>query len=65
MLAIRQPARQAIAIPSPVELSGLLVYTYAPEAEGHGTDAAIDAYHNKRGEIRGRIPFVKTLARRE
>jgi CIC family chloride channel protein len=43
-------------------LSGLLVYTLAPEAEGHGTDAAIDAFHNKRGRIRGRIPFVKTLA---
>lgn len=43
-------------------LSGLLVYTFAPEAEGHGTDAAIDAYHNKGGFIRGRIPFVKTIA---
>lgn len=42
--------------------SGWLVYTFAPEAEGHGTDAAIDAYHNKGGFIRGRIPFVKTLA---
>lgn len=43
-------------------LSGLLVYTLAPEAEGHGTDAAIDAFHNKRGIIRGRVPIVKTLA---
>ncbi len=43
-------------------LSGWLVYTFAPEAEGHGTDAAIDAYHNKGGYIRARIPFVKTLA---
>jgi CIC family chloride channel protein len=42
--------------------SGLLVYTFAPEAEGHGTDAAIDAFHNRRGEVRGRIPFIKTLA---
>ena len=42
--------------------SGLLVYTFAPEAEGHGTDAAIDAFHNKRGEIRGRIPLIKTIA---
>ena len=42
--------------------SGLLVYTFAPEAEGHGTDAAIDAFHNKRGEIRGRIPVIKTIA---
>ena len=42
--------------------SGLLVYTFAPEAEVHGTDAAIDAFHNKRGEIRGRIPLIKTIA---
>ncbi len=42
--------------------SGWLVYTYAPEAEGHGTDAAIDAFHNRGGFIRGRVPFVKTLA---
>ena len=43
-------------------VSGWLVYTFAPEAEGHGTDAAIDAYHNKGGFIRGRIPFIKTIA---
>ncbi|MCK5695835.1 MAG: chloride channel protein [Desulfobacula sp.] len=42
--------------------SGWLVYTFAPEAEGHGTDAAIDAYHHKGGFIRGRIPFIKTIA---
>ncbi len=42
--------------------SGLLVYTFAPEAEGHGTDAAIDAFHNKEGFIRGRVPIIKTLA---
>ena len=43
-------------------VSGWLVYTFAPEAEGHGTDAAIDAYHNKGGFIRGRIPIIKTIA---
>jgi CIC family chloride channel protein len=43
-------------------VSGWLVYTFAPEAEGHGTDAAIDSYHNKGGFIRGRIPFIKTIA---
>jgi chloride channel protein, CIC family len=42
--------------------SGWLVYTFAPEAEGHGTDAAIDAYHFKGGFIRNRIPFIKTIA---
>ncbi len=43
-------------------LSGWLVYTFAPEAEGHGTDAAIEAYHQKGGFIRSRVPFIKTIA---
>ena len=42
--------------------SGLLVYLVAPEARGPGTDAAIDAFHNQRGNIRARVPFIKTLA---
>lgn len=42
-------------------VSGWIVYTFAPEAEGHGTDAAIDAYHRKGGFIRGRVPIVKTI----
>ena len=42
--------------------SGWLVYTFAPEAEGHGTDAAIDAYHRRGGFIRGRVPIIKTIA---
>jgi CIC family chloride channel protein len=43
-------------------VSGWMVYTYAPEAEGHGTDAAIDAYHRKGGFIRSRVPIIKTIA---
>ena len=43
-------------------VSGWLVYTFAPEAEGHGTDAAIEAFHHNRGHIRTRVPFIKTLA---
>lgn len=43
-------------------VSGWLVYSFAPEAEGHGTDAAIDAYHRKGGFIRGRVPIIKTIA---
>jgi CIC family chloride channel protein len=42
--------------------SGLIVYTFAPEAEGHGTDAAIEAFHQKRGVIRPLIPLVKMVA---
>ena len=43
-------------------ISGWLVYSFAPEAEGHGTDAAIDAYHHRKGTIRAQVPLVKTLA---
>lgn len=43
-------------------LAGWLAWQFAPEASGHGTDAAIDAFHNKRGEIRLRTPIIKTLA---
>jgi CIC family chloride channel protein len=43
-------------------VSGFLVYRFAPEAEGHGTDAAIDAYHNRRGIIRPIVPIIKMLA---
>lgn len=43
-------------------VGGYLVLKFAPDAEGHGTDAAIDAYHNRQGRIAPRIPLVKTLA---
>src|SRR5262249_19407342 len=43
-------------------LSGFLVYTVAPEAEGHGTDAAISAYHHHQGKIRPQVPLVKIVA---
>ncbi len=43
-------------------LAGFLVYTFAPEAEGHGTDAAVKAYHQTKGLLRARVPVVKTLA---
>ncbi len=43
-------------------LSGWLVFTFAPEAEGHGTDAAIEAYHYRDGAVRARVPFVKALS---
>ncbi len=43
-------------------VSGLLVQRFAPEAEGHGTDAVIDAYHHKQGKIRPIVPVIKLLA---
>ncbi len=42
--------------------SGFIVYSLAPEAEGHGTDAAIEAYHYRQGQIRPRVPLVKIVA---
>ena len=42
-------------------LSGLIVQRFAPEAEGHGTDAALKAYHGD-GKIRWRVPLVKSVA---
>src|ERR1039458_8623426 len=41
---------------------GLIVERFAPEAEGHGTDAAIKAFHRADGRIRARVPFVKLVA---
>ncbi len=43
-------------------ISGLLVYTFAPEAEGHGTDAAVKAFHQTGGTIRARVPLIKSVA---
>lgn len=43
-------------------LSGWLVFRYAPEAEGHGTDSVIDAYHQREGYMRPRVPAVKIIA---
>ncbi len=43
-------------------LSGWLVFTFAPEAEGHGTDAALEAYHFKDARIRARVPLVKIIS---
>jgi CIC family chloride channel protein len=42
-------------------VSGVIVYTFAPEAEGHGTDAAIESFHHKRGFVRARIPLIKLV----
>ena len=43
-------------------ISGVIVFTFAPEAEGHGTDSVIAAYHHKQGQIRPRVPLVKIIA---
>jgi len=42
-------------------IAGIIVFSLAPEAEGHGTDAAIAAFHQGK-PIRARIPLVKLVA---
>jgi CIC family chloride channel protein len=43
-------------------VSGLIVYKFAPEAEGHGTDTAINSFHNREGFVRRRVPAIKLVA---
>ncbi|MGI8854597.1 MAG: chloride channel protein [Thermomicrobiales bacterium] len=43
-------------------IGNLIVFRFAPEAEGHGTDAAIDSFHHKGGQVRSRIPPIKLIA---
>jgi CIC family chloride channel protein len=41
-------------------ISGILLTKFAPEAEGDGTEAAIQAFHTD-GKIRKRIPLLKAV----
>ena len=43
-------------------IAGVLVYSLAPEAEGHGTDTAVKAFHRAGGFIRARVAPLKMLA---
>jgi CIC family chloride channel protein len=43
-------------------ICGLLVYTFAPEAEGHGTDAAIASYLYRGSLVRPIVPLIKAVA---
>ncbi len=64
--ALITDAARPWAIPLVVALggliSGIIVFRLAPEAEGHGTDAAIAAYHHRPRGIRARIPLIKLVA---
>jgi CIC family chloride channel protein len=65
LVAWNQPFRPWLLLIIPTIggiLSGWLVYTFAPEAEGHGTDAVIAAYHNHQGQIRPRVPLIKIVS---
>lgn len=43
-------------------ISGILVYSLAPEAEGHGTDTAVKAFHRSGGFLRARVAPLKMIA---
>ena len=43
-------------------ISGIIVYAFAPEAEGHGTDNVVKAFHQNNGKIRKRVTPIKILA---
>jgi CIC family chloride channel protein len=43
-------------------LAGALVYGFAPETEGHGTDTVVKALHWTGGAIRARVAPIKMLA---
>jgi CIC family chloride channel protein len=43
-------------------LCGFLVWSFAPEAVGEGTDSVIRSFHFRNGILRNRLPVVKTLA---
>ena len=43
-------------------IAGFLIYRFAPEAEGHGTDAVISCFHSSSVVIQKRIPLIKAIA---
>lgn len=43
-------------------VSALIVARFAPEAQGHGTDAAIEAVHTDPRSIRGRAVVIKLIS---
>jgi chloride channel protein, CIC family len=43
-------------------LGGIVTSRFAPEAQGGGGDAMINAFHHHRGKIRRRVAWVKALA---
>ncbi|MGE5235597.1 MAG: chloride channel protein [Acidobacteriota bacterium] len=43
-------------------LSGVLIYSLAPETEGHGTDTVVKSFHRAAGYLRARVPLLKMIA---
>ncbi len=58
----KRPWLLLLVLPGAGLLVGWIVTTFAPEAEGHGTDAVINAYHRKGAILRPRVIPIKLLA---
>ncbi len=58
----QRPWLLLLILPAAGLVVGWLVQTFAPEAEGHGTDAVIRAFHRESSRIRKRVVPVKLLA---
>ncbi len=43
-------------------LSGFIVFKFAPEAQGHGTDSIIKSIHKREIRFDWKVPFIKALA---
>ncbi len=56
------PIRFYILIIMGAAASSLIVYSLAPEAEGHGTDAAVASFHRRAALIPLKVPIVKAIA---
>ena len=65
-LELAHPSHRPWAVPLVAAggalVAAALVVRFAPEASGHGTDAAIDAAHHRPFSMRARVPFVKLVA---
>ncbi len=43
-------------------LTGILVQSFAPETEGHGTDSVVRSFHQLKGIVRKRVIVIKAVA---
>ncbi|NCC51573.1 MAG: CBS domain-containing protein [Spartobacteria bacterium] len=43
-------------------ISALMIYRYAPEAEGHGIDGVAKAFHQQDGRVTLRVSLIKALS---
>jgi CIC family chloride channel protein len=62
IVPMERPALLPIVVAVGGLISGIIVFSLAPEAEGHGTDSAIAAIHYHMGKMRARVPPIKLVA---